>query len=74
MSQQIDETSHQMESSDPAYMRRVAPLAYRYWEMRGSPLGSSDEDWFRAEREIAHECEPYGPLRFGDGHDLVTSG
>jgi hypothetical protein len=37
---------------------RIAPLAYRYWEMRSSPLGSSDEDWFRAEREIEHECEP----------------
>lgn len=58
-----------MDSNKSAYARRVASLAYRYWEMRGSPLGSSDEDWFRAEREIAHECEPYGVLRFGDRED-----
>jgi hypothetical protein len=70
MPQQLDETFPQMNSSDPAYTRRVAPLAYRYWEMRGSPLWSSDEDWLRAEREIAHECEPYGPLRFDDRHDF----
>lgn len=61
-----------MDSNDSAYARRVAPLAYRYWEMRGSPVGSSDEDWFRAEREIAHECEPYGILSFGDPEDRPT--
>lgn len=61
--------SQQMDLKGSAYACRVAPLAYRYWEMRGSLLGSSDEDWFRAEREIAHECEPYGILRFGDRED-----
>jgi hypothetical protein len=55
---------HQISKDDPAYMERVAELAYRYWEMRGCPIGSSDEDWFRAEQEITRECGSYGPLRF----------
>jgi hypothetical protein len=28
------------------------------------PLGTSDEDWYRAEREIAHEWELCALLRF----------
>ena len=55
----------QISRTDPAYTQRVAQLAYRYWELRGCPIGSSDEDWYRAEHEIAREWEPYGPLRFG---------
>jgi len=31
---------------------RISGLAYFYWEQRGCPDGSPDEDWFRAEREI----------------------
>ena len=27
----------------------IARLAYFYWEERGCPNGSPDEDWFRAE-------------------------
>lgn len=30
----------------------IALRAYRLWEERGSPIGSSEEDWFRAEREM----------------------
>jgi hypothetical protein len=30
----------------------IARLAYAYWEERGRPLGSAEEDWFRAEREL----------------------
>jgi hypothetical protein len=43
---------------------RVAELAYRYWQMRGCPIGSSDEDWYRAEQKIAREGCEYGVLRF----------
>lgn len=32
---------------------KIALLAYSYWEERGRPDGSSQEDWFRAERKIA---------------------
>ena len=37
---------------------QIAKLAYQLWEERGRPLGSSEEDWFRAERELNHELGP----------------
>lgn len=30
----------------------IARLAYSYWEARGCPYGSPEEDWFRAEAEL----------------------
>jgi len=30
----------------------IARLAYAYWEERGKPLGSAEEDWVRAEGEL----------------------
>jgi hypothetical protein len=30
----------------------VAALAYRLWQERGCPLGSDQEDWFSAERQL----------------------
>ena len=32
----------------------IQRLAYQFWEDRGRPWGSSEEDWFRAERELRH--------------------
>ena len=31
---------------------QIARLAYSYWQARGCPKGSSEEDWFRAEIEL----------------------
>jgi hypothetical protein len=31
---------------------RVAEQAYRYWQERGCPEGSPEEDWFRAEQDL----------------------
>ena len=31
----------------------VAVLAYALWEKRGRPEGSPDDDWYRAEQELA---------------------
>ena len=31
----------------------IAIRAYSYWEARGHVGGSAEEDWFRAERELA---------------------
>jgi hypothetical protein len=31
---------------------QIENLAYRLWEERGGPLGSPDDDWFRAEQEF----------------------
>ena len=30
----------------------VAALAYKMWQERGCPIGSDQEDWFRAENEL----------------------
>ena len=30
----------------------VSVHAYYLWQRRGSPIGSPEEDWFRAEREV----------------------
>jgi hypothetical protein len=30
----------------------IAALAYQLWTDRGCPVGSPDEDWFRAEEEL----------------------
>lgn len=36
----------------------IAVLAYRCWTERARPIGSPEEDWFRAEREIKHSRTP----------------
>ena len=30
----------------------IARLAYSYWQARGCPIGSPEEDWYRAENEL----------------------
>ncbi len=30
----------------------IAALAYEFWMQRGCPIGSPEEDWFRAEEQI----------------------
>ncbi len=34
---------------------RIAALAYFYWQQRGCPIGSPDDDWFRAENYIRED-------------------
>lgn len=48
------ETSQGSERGGTPFATReeIARLAYAYWEERGRPLGSAEEDWFRAEREL----------------------
>jgi Protein of unknown function (DUF2934) len=36
----------------------TALRAYRLWQERGSPIGSPEDDWFRAEQEIRSEEAP----------------
>jgi hypothetical protein len=31
----------------------IAALAYHYWQERGRPDGCPEEDWLRAERDLA---------------------
>jgi Protein of unknown function (DUF2934) len=37
--------------SKPDYTE-IERIAYRLWEERGRPIGSAEEDWFRAERQL----------------------
>jgi hypothetical protein len=37
--------------SQPSH-QAIALLAYDIWERRGSPLGSPEEDWFEAEKQL----------------------
>jgi hypothetical protein len=32
--------------------QEIAELAYRYWQDRGCPNASPEEDWLRAERDL----------------------
>jgi len=37
---------------------QIEKLAYQFWEERGRPLDSPEEDWFRAERELRRHFGP----------------
>ena len=39
-------------ASDCPEAEEVARLAHQYWLERGSPIGTPEEDWFRAEEEF----------------------
>lgn len=41
----------------------IALRAYRLWEERGCPIGSPEEDWFRAEEEIRSQASQSEPAR-----------
>jgi|GEM_PF-4565852 hypothetical protein len=30
----------------------IAKLAFEFWEQRGRPVGSPEQDWLRAEKEV----------------------
>lgn len=34
---------------------QIAALAYDFWQRRGCPVGSPEEDWRRAEQELARQ-------------------
>ncbi|HUJ22096.1 MAG TPA: DUF2934 domain-containing protein [Bryobacteraceae bacterium] len=38
----------------------IARLAYSYWQARGCPHGSPEEDWLRAEQELLMERLVWG--------------
>jgi hypothetical protein len=57
--QPADSVPTAAESAVPAH-EEVAQLAYHYWEARGRPLGSPEEDWFRAEQDVLMERLVWG--------------
>ena len=36
---------------------QIEKLAYQLWVRRGRPLGSPDDDWFRAEQELMQRSQ-----------------
>lgn len=55
---------------------QIKQLAYHFWEERGRPQGSPDEDWYRAERSLLHQSQalsnllnrsqlPFGSIKMG---------
>ncbi|MGD1092053.1 MAG: DUF2934 domain-containing protein [Bryobacteraceae bacterium] len=60
---------HDGTESAPSLRDRIALLAYSYWEERGCPFGSPEDDWLRAEQEICGASdEPGGfPGFIGEG-------
>jgi hypothetical protein len=43
--------------SEPIEERAVAARAYECWQERGCPIGSDQEDWFRAEKELKKQAK-----------------
>ena len=35
----------------------IAALAHRLWQDRGCPIGSPEEDWFEAQRQLSSPVE-----------------
>jgi len=46
------ETRALSEQTRPTH-EQIVSLAYALWQERGCPEGSAEEDWFRAEQELA---------------------
>jgi hypothetical protein len=40
------------ERSESEHQQKVVALAYKFWEARGRPEGTAEEDWFLADREL----------------------
>jgi hypothetical protein len=48
------------------HMKRVQVerLAFWLWQQRGMPLGSPDEDWFRAEELLTSQFKRFEPSMY----------
>ena len=42
-------------NTSDGYAAEIEKLAYRFWEERGRPFGSPEQDWLKAEREFQRE-------------------
>ena len=52
MAVEPDSTADESARFEPENQQEIATLAYEFWQTRGCPDGSPEEDWFRAEREL----------------------
>ena len=42
---------------DPEGQQEIRELAYKLWLARGCPIGTPEEDWFRAEHELRNQTK-----------------
>ena len=56
------------------FRAQIEKLAYQFWEERGKPLGSSEEDWFQAEQELRHHFGPSFSVSLDSPITLQLSG
>ena len=61
-----------MKASD-IFRAEVEKLSYQFWEERGKPLGSPEEDWFRAEGELRHHFGLPSSIPFDSSMELPFS-
>jgi len=47
----------------PLAHEEIARLAFLYWEARGRPIGSPEEDWLRAEQDLLMEQLVWGTAK-----------
>ena len=47
-----DKLSMGIRSEPPVDPEMVEAMAYQLWLQRGCPVGSDQEDWYRAEKEL----------------------
>jgi hypothetical protein len=62
---QASEAFHRQEVNEHGIVlfgrQDIAVLAHQYWQARGCPIGSPEQDWFHAARELAgHTANPRG--------------
>ena len=48
----LDPAGEQGTAASAIVHDEIALLAYSYWEARGCPYGSPEEDWLRAEQDL----------------------
>ena len=42
---------------EPENQEEIVALAYQLWQHRGCPIGSPEQDWFQAERQLQDRKE-----------------
>ncbi len=77
----MEKTPHPKRSSalgDGAGLKeQIERLAHALWEARGCPVGSPEEDWFRAEAEVRRKSETVAgrrPLSSETSRDRAVPG
>ncbi len=46
---------------------QIAQLAYQLWQQRGCPIGSPEEDWYRAQQQLQRRAKSAPESRMAAG-------